>query len=74
PKDIRGAQRLAATLAARKTDALLYRKLATLIEDVPLPERLEDLAWKGVPRASFEAWCDRMRVTDLRDRPTRWAT
>lgn len=74
PNDVRGAQRLAATFASRKTDALLYRKLATLIDDVPLPQRLDDLRWKGVPRATFEAWCDRMKVTDLKERPTRWAT
>lgn len=73
PPDIRGADRLAATLAQQMSDALLYRKLATLIDDVPLPERLEDLAWRGVPRGAFLAWCDRMSVTDLKDRPTRWA-
>lgn len=73
PAGVRGADKLAAALAERMTDALLYRKLATLIDDVPLRERLEDLAWQGVPRKAFAAWCDRMRVTDLLDRPTRWA-
>jgi 5'-3' exonuclease len=73
PPGVRGADKLAAALAERITDALLYRKLATLIDDVPLGERLEDLAWHGVPRKAFTAWCDRMRVTDLVDRPTRWA-
>ena len=73
PKDIRGAARLAATLVERRTDALLYRKLATLIEDVPLAESLADLEWKGVPRRAFGEWCERMKVTELRDRPRRWA-
>lgn len=73
PKDVRGAPRLAAALNERRTDALLYRKLATLIEDVPLKETLDDLAWQGVPGDAFDAWCDRMNVTDLKDRPTRWA-
>jgi hypothetical protein len=54
-------------------EALLYRKLATLIDDVPLVERLDDLAWRGVPRDAFATWCDLLDVTDLRDRPTRWA-
>jgi hypothetical protein len=54
-------------------EALLYRKLATLIEDVPLPERLEDLAWRGVPRRAFLDWCERLAASDLRGRPTRWA-
>ncbi|HEY3817953.1 MAG TPA: 5'-3' exonuclease H3TH domain-containing protein [Polyangiaceae bacterium] len=72
PRDIRSADRLAATLAERMDEALLYRKLATLIEDVPLAESLDDLAWRGVPRRAFEAWCDRLATRDLRSRPTRW--
>jgi 5'-3' exonuclease len=73
PPDIRGADRLAVTLSARMKLALLYRKLATLIVDVPLAERLEDLRWPGVPRRAFEAWCERVGAADLRERPTRWA-
>src|SRR6185312_2221657 len=72
PSSIRGADRLAATLAASMPEALLYRKLATLIEDVPLAESLEDLAWKGVPRARFEAWCETVESRDLRSRPKVW--
>jgi 5'-3' exonuclease len=41
---VRGAAKLAATLRARRTDAALYRRLATLREDVPLAESLPDLA------------------------------
>ena len=72
PSEIRGAARLAQTLGAEMADAKLYRKLATLIVDVPLEERLEDLAWGGVPRQAFEKWCDRVETTDLKTRPTRW--
>jgi 5'-3' exonuclease len=72
PADVRQAERLAATLAAERPAALLYRKLATLIDDVPLPEDLDDLAWSGVPRDAFEAFCDRVEARQLRDRPARW--
>jgi 5'-3' exonuclease len=71
--DVRGADRLAATLAAEMKNALLYRKLATLISDVPLAEELKDLEWHGVPRAAFRAWCEALRATDLYDRPKNWA-
>jgi 5'-3' exonuclease len=71
---VRGAERLAGTLRSRREDALLYRELATLVTDVPLDERLDDLAWPGVPRDPFLEWCERLGVTGLRDRPTRWAT
>ena len=43
----RGALRLATTLAAEREEALLYRKLATLVEDVPLAEVARR---PGVPR------------------------
>lgn len=70
---LRGADRLAAALAEHWEAALLYRKLATLVEDVPLKERLDDLRWQGVPRAAFLAWCEKMGASaTLRDRPQRW--
>ncbi len=52
----RGANKMAAALAASMENAKLYRKLATLRTDVPLPQTLEELEWKGVPRARFESW------------------
>ncbi|WP_052667495.1 5'-3' exonuclease [Nitriliruptor alkaliphilus] len=70
---VRGATRLAATLAERRDDALLYRELARLDLDVPLAERLDDLAWGGVPRDRFLAWCDEVGSDGLRDRPHRFA-
>ncbi len=51
----RRAYDLAANLRHEKQQALLYRKLATLREDVPLEESLEDLEWRGASRAGIEA-------------------
>jgi 5'-3' exonuclease len=77
PDGLRGADRLAATLAARWGEALLYRRLATLATDVPLRESLEDLRWAGVPRGRLEGFCERTgarRVLEAaRAGPTRWA-
>jgi len=69
----RGALRLAATLAAERDQALLYRKLATLVGTVPLAESLDALRFRGVPRARFEAWCDELGATTLRTTPRAWA-
>lgn len=71
--EVRGAERLARTLAARRGDAELYRRLATLVTDVPLDHDLHDLRWAGVPRDPFAAWCRAVGVERLADRPTRWA-
>ncbi len=54
---LRGADALATTLAGHLDQAMLYRRLATLVRDVPLRESLEDLRWRGVPQDRFEAWC-----------------
>jgi 5'-3' exonuclease len=68
----RGALQLAATLGEHRKDALLYRKLATLVDTVPLECSLEDLKFKGVPRERFEQWCDELGVQRLKTAPKRW--
>jgi 5'-3' exonuclease len=69
----RGADRLAATLAEHRDEALLFRRLATLVTDVPLPETLDDLRWRGVPMEAFHAWCDRIGAGELGSRTWKWA-
>jgi hypothetical protein len=69
----RGALALATTLAEHRADALLYRKLATLVDTAPLAESLEDLRFGGVPRARFEAWCAELDATAIATMPKVWA-
>lgn len=73
PPEVRGRERLAATLREQRQLARQYRVLATLVRDVPLRESLEDLAWRGVPRAPYEALCGQLGSADLVTRPRRWA-
>jgi 5'-3' exonuclease len=70
---LRGADRLAATLAARRADALLYKRLATLRTDAPIAEPLADLEWRGVRQEAFTGLCRQLGFGDLAQRPTRWA-
>jgi len=69
---VRGAASLSDTLRTRFDDALLYRRLATLRTDVPLPETLDDLEWKGADRAALEALCARIGERSLLERMPRW--
>jgi 5'-3' exonuclease len=69
----RGALALAATLTERREDALLYRRLATLDETAPVSATLDELRFRGVPRAAFERWCDSVGATTLKTAPRRWA-
>lgn len=41
------AASLAQSLSSHREEALLYRELATLRDDVPMLEKLSDLKWKG---------------------------
>jgi len=51
PDSVRGRERLAAELAANREKVALYKRLATLVTDVPLREPAAQLAWK-IPLAS----------------------
>jgi len=70
---VRGAERLAETLAERRADAVLYRTLATLRTDVPLEEDLDALEWHGAERRSLEEVCERIEDPGLLERMPRWA-
>ncbi len=49
PFTLRGKEALAASLAANRADAMLYKELATLRRDVPLAEDLDALRYTGPP-------------------------
>jgi 5'-3' exonuclease len=57
---VRGAQALSDNLEARRGQASLYRNLATLRDDVPVPETLADLEWRGADRELLTALCARL--------------
>ena len=70
---VRSAPNLAASLREHRDLAMLFRELATLVTDVPLPESLDDLRWRGAPRAEFEAMAERLGQPALVQRVHRWA-
>ncbi len=70
---VRGAPALAASLASRRAEASLYRTLATLRDDVPLAETLDDLRWRGADREALGRLCDELGERAVMDRVPRWA-
>ncbi len=62
---VRGAGALADSLRAHREDALLFRRLATLRTDVPIPESLDDLRWRGPRLDNLTALCRDLGETDL---------
>ncbi|OFW65976.1 MAG: 5'-3' exonuclease [Actinobacteria bacterium RBG_16_68_21] len=70
---VRGAERLVGALRDHIADALLFRFLAVLRRDVPLPQTTADeLRWRGVPRDPFEEFCTRYGFDSLVGRPKVW--
>ncbi|MBE0699250.1 MAG: flap endonuclease, partial [Anaerolineaceae bacterium] len=65
------AARLAESLAQHKQDALLFRKLATLREDVPLPEKLADLEYRGAFER-FKEICSKLGDEKIPQRVSHW--
>lgn len=65
------AATLAGNLSTRREEALLYRKLATLREDVPFKEKLGDLEWKGA-RPQFKGFCHKLGDERIPERIPRW--
>jgi len=63
------ASRLVESLAAHRKEAFLYRRLATLRDDVPLEEGLADLEWRGA-RAELEEVCQELGDEELLKRIT----
>lgn len=62
---VRGARALAQNLNNMRSEALLYKKLATLRTDVPISECLEGLRWKGIPTPDFQDFCIEQGFTRL---------
>ncbi len=66
---VRAAASLARTLAEGREEALLYRELATLRTDAPIPQTdPEQLRWRGLDRVAFEAMALRLRAPRLLER------
>jgi 5'-3' exonuclease len=71
--DVRSAGMLAATLRGRRDEVLLYRRLATLRLDAPLPEATAaELLWTGARRGPLLELCEELGQPRLAGRPHLW--
>ncbi len=62
---------LAETLAGRRDEAALYRRLATLRTDAPLREKLSDLKWQGA-HVRLKRLCRELGDQRIPERVTSW--
>lgn len=69
---VRGAAKLAATLRDNVTDALLFRRIATVVRDSPVSQSVDELKWTG-PADEFAALADRIGGPQLSSRANKLA-
>ncbi len=69
--EVRGAVKLATTLAEHGEEAQLFKLLATLRDDAEVGT-VDDWRWTG-PTDDFAHWCDRLGAPRMLDRATRLA-
>ncbi len=69
---VAGKARLAAELLARRDEALLVKRLATLRDDLPIDCSLGSLAWQALDEARLENVVARTESDDLVARIARW--
>ena len=60
---VRGAEKLATRLRTNRKDAQLFKKLATLVQDVEVGE-IADWKWNG-PTDRFEVVCKQLNCEQL---------
>jgi len=69
---VRGAAKLAATLAGNRSDADLFRRIATVALDAPVSDSVDDLRWQG-PIAGFDQLCATIGAERVAERANRLA-
>ena len=70
--DVRGAAKLALTLSENRELAGLFVRLATLVDDCPTIESVDDIEWTG-PTDDLATVCDYLEAASMRERIERLA-
>lgn len=68
--DVRGAAKLAATLAEQRDLALLFRRIATVVDDCPTITSVDELEWRG-PRTELRSFAASVDAPALVERVER---
>lgn len=68
---LRGAEKLSLTLQSQMADALLFKRIATVVTDLPVGA-VDDWRWTG-PTAAFREMAERHGAAQLADRAERLA-
>ena len=71
---VRRGDRLAEEFGARRDEALLVKRLATLRDDLPLDCSLRALQWRGLDHEHLRSVIEQAEAKDLWERIERWSS
>ena len=69
---VRGAAGLSQSLEKHRSEAKLFKRLATLRMDAPVSEDVDELEWDGADSYLFPQLCYELGMRNLARSPTRW--
>lgn len=69
---IRNEAKLRAALAGQSREAAIVKALATLCDDLPIGDNLDEIQWNGVQHASLAEIIGAVEAADLQPRLERW--
>ena len=69
---IRNEKRLRGALAGQAREAAIVKALATLYDDLPIGDNLDDLRWRSVQHTSLAEIIATVEAHDLQPRLERW--
>ena len=69
---VRGAASLSSSLENNRSDAYLYREIATVYKKVQVNKAVSELEWRGASKTLFPTLCRELGLGNLSNRPHRW--
>ena len=69
---VRGAASLSSSLESNRSNAYLYREIATVHKKVSVNKSVSELEWQGASKTLFPALCRELGLGNLSTRPRRW--
>ena len=69
---VRGAASLSASLENNRSEAYLYREIATVHKKVQVNRAVSELEWQGASKTLFPSLCRELGLGNLSNRPHRW--
>lgn len=70
--NVRGASSLGKSLEDSRDKAVFFKKLTTLVKDIPIKESIDTLKWEGADPLLFPKLCEELGISNLINVCSKW--